>query len=408
MIDSAQVLQAGAPEPPDDAFSIDHDKGTGQLEIYELQKLTEAELLQRANLDPRLWQVASIKTKAWNGFYKHGPKGDESHRVVKLYGHTATIRRRFDPCLFEALAGILEDVGHLPTRPAVHRDDGNLLYVLSLFDAHFGKYAWSAETGDDYDLSIADQIYRHAVADLVAKVDQRRVGRILLPIGQDFGHFDRADRKTTKGTEIDADTRWSKVLRVMSDAAIWAVQTAATIAPVEIRYSGGNHDRLVSYMVCLLLSKLFAHDPNVDVSFTLDPQSRQYIRWGNNALGLAHGDGAKLKNLPLIMAAECPFWSECPHREILTGHFHHERVLESAGITARILPSLSGTDWFHYHQGYVKTKRAALGLLYDYEHGLDGIHYAYAREKPRPSPAKRKKVGRLKRRKPVGTVKALS
>jgi hypothetical protein len=213
-----------------------------------------------------------------------------------------------------------------------------------------------------------------------AKAGAENVAKIVFPIGQDFGHFDNTAGATTKGTIVDCDGRWAKVYKTMKLAVIWAVQEAAKVAPVEVRYSGGNHDRLVSYTLCELIETLFERDQRVDVSNATNALSRQYLQWGTTALGITHGDGAKASNkdLPLIMARECPWWSECKHHEILTGHLHHQQVLERVGVVTRILPSLSGTDWHHYHNGWVCNTRAALGLLYDDESGISDIYYAHA------------------------------
>jgi hypothetical protein len=118
----------------------------------------------------------------------------------------------------------------------------------------------------------------------------------------------------------------------------------------------------------------------VDVTQATNALSRQYLQWGCTAIGITHGDGAKASNkdLPLIMARECKFWSECDHHEILTGHLHHQQVLEKVGVVVRILPSLSGTDWYHYHNGWTCNVRAAQGLLYDHDAGITAIHYAHA------------------------------
>jgi hypothetical protein len=79
------------------------------------------------------------------------------------------------------------------------KSNGDLCYVISLFDVHFGKYCWAGDSGSNYDLNEADRVYRQAVVDLLEKVPSGGVAKIVFPIGQDFGHFDNANNATTKG-----------------------------------------------------------------------------------------------------------------------------------------------------------------------------------------------------------------
>ena len=304
---------------------------------------------------------------------------NETHKIVDLFTHKAEIKRLFDTCLFDAIDGVVAKIKSLPVKKQPANIDGDYMFVLSIFDVHFGKLAWAPEAGDDYDLKIADQVYRQAVSDLLAKAKGRKVGKILFPIGSDFLHFDNTNHTTTKGTIIEFDGRWPKVLQVACEAIIWAVSEAAKVAPTEVMYIGGNHDKMTSYVACMLVAKMFADHPHVDVERSLDPFPRQYRKWGKTAIGVTHGDGAKIKDLPLIMSRECSFWSECTTHEVLTGHLHHEVVHEKVGIVARILPSLSGTDAWHAHSGWVKNNRAAMGLMYEKETGIDSIYYAHAK-----------------------------
>ncbi len=68
---------------------------------------------------------------------------------------------------------------------------------------------------------------------------------------------------------------------------------------------------------------------------------RTVEKLGNVGIMLSHGDGVKLKDLPLKFASEYPIvWSECEHREAWSGH-KHNKFIESDidGNVMRQFPS---------------------------------------------------------------------
>lgn len=55
------------------------------------------------------------------------------------------------------------------------------------------------------------------------------------------------------------------------------------------------------------------------------------------------------------------------------GHFHSEKVREEGGIIFRNLGSVTGTDAWHYEQGYVGAVKKHQSFIWDYEKGLSEI-----------------------------------
>jgi len=79
------------------------------------------------------------------------------------------------------------------------------------------------------------------------------------------------------------------------------------------------------------------------------------------------------------MASEAPdAWAKSKHREIHVGHFHKRKQTQYlagdtfGGVTVRVLPSLSGTDAWHFSKGYVKGLRAAEAYLWSKRGGYTG------------------------------------
>lgn len=260
-----------------------------------------------------------------------------------------------------------------------------MLAVFALFDAHFGKLAWEPETGENYDLKIADTIYRNAVEDLIAESAHRKIGRILFPIGNDFFHMDNRNNATTAGTPQDVDGRYAKIMETGERAVIWAVERLAEIAPVDVIWVPGNHDLTTSYHLVRTIKAWFRNHKNVTVD--AGPSPRKYYSYGKVLLGFTHGNEEKHEALPNLMANERPMehaTSVC--REWMLGHLHQSKKFQTQPVDTRsatvirFVRSLAGTDAWHHKKGYLSLQHAAEVYWYSAEEGYKGHAVAVARE----------------------------
>ena len=115
-----------------------------------------------------------------------------------------------------------------------------------------------------------------------------------------------------------------------------------------------------------------------NISFDVEYAERKVITYGQNMLCLEHGD-VSAKNNPLVYAVEFPTqWGNCKHRMLYTGHYHGRRTKEFTteneehGFVTRIIPALTSSDYYHYHNKYVGNKRSAILHLHHAEKGLVG------------------------------------
>ncbi len=269
--------------------------------------------------------------------------------------------------------------------------DAHLL-VMGLVDAHFGKYAWAGDSGQNDDLKIKETIWRDAVAEFMGRSAGLPIREFLVPVGSDFFHFDTAARTTTKGTPVDSDGRLGKVIKSGMKSFVWAIEEMGKAGNVRLCYVPGNHDHLTSYCLTLMLSAWFRDHKRVTVDDGATP--RKYHKFKRTLIGMTHGDEEKHSVLPTLMAVEAPaalgdpaVFGNANSREWLTGHFHKAKQLaflpldENGGVTVRVLPSLSGTDAWHYRRGFVGSRRSAEAWLYD-SHGLVGSYVANVRGTP--------------------------
>lgn len=246
---------------------------------------------------------------------------------------------------------------------------------ICLFDLHLGKYSWAEETGEDYDTRVAEQRAHAAVTDLLAQAAPYTLDSIILPIGNDFFHYDHLDGTTTAGTAQDRDTRFHRMFRRGRGLMSWCIRQCAERAPVRCVVVPGNHDALSAWTLGQVLAAEFAQDSRVE--FDSSARKRKYVLYGKNLIAYTHGHTEPHKKLPQIVAAEEPrLWAAATTREVHLGHFHKSKVTEpvyvddSEGCTVRVVRSLSGTDAWHASMGYVGNIRGAEAFVWRKSGGL--------------------------------------
>ena len=267
-----------------------------------------------------------------------------------------------------ALEGILGDVRALiqPTAPPTNFD-ADLLTVIPMGDPHFGLLTWAQEVGDSFDLKIAEDLTFRAVDRLCALTPSSQTA-MLLNLG-DYYHADNGSNRTPQsGNSLDVDGRFQLIAQVGLRALVRCVRRLLEKhAKVIVRNNRGNHDPHQAYMLSLALDALFTDEPRVEVEMT--PASFYYFRFGKTLIGSTHGDGAKLADLPLIMASDVPSdWAASTWRVWHCGHFHHDQLKDHPGCTVETHRTLAANDAWHRHHGY-RSARDMKAVIYHREHG---------------------------------------
>lgn len=243
--------------------------------------------------------------------------------------------------------------------------------VISPTDFHWGKYA-SAMTGDEYNRNIARDRLMETTKEVLARVVQRgRPEKIVVALGGDGLHFDTYYKKTTQGTPQDADGTPEEIAWTWIELCRDYISMVSQIAPVDLFVIPGNHDRFSAVFLRAAMKGWFSAISCVKVIDIHAP--RQYLHYGNSMIGFLHGDIGKVSDWPAIMAGEeRKMWGNTEHKFIFTGHFHTERELPTFGnVTVYRMPSLAGTDLWHFNNGY-KSRKALVCYIIDVDKGVIG------------------------------------
>lgn len=362
-----------------DEVEIDLGRENGTVTTRSLNIKTPAQALKVSEIDLEKWEIDRQVVNTWEVTMGAQKTATGKAETYTNYQVKVWLRRKVVPELEIAIGNLLNRYKPTayPKIKRVKQKNPNMLEVC-LFDHHFGKLAWRKETGLDYDLKIARSLYHSALCDLLNKTNSFEIEKIVFPIGQDFFHINDPTNLTPKGkNKLDTDGRLAKVFEYGIEACIKAVETCLTVAPVEIIWVPGNHDPETSYYLCKVLQAHFRTltDVNVDVA----PHSRKYKRYGVSLIGYTHGDEEPHRDLPHVMADEKKKdWAETEFHEWHIGHLHKKKQTyytgsDTYGSTAvRVLPSLTGADYWHYKKGYVKGNRAAEAYIWNKVTGYVG------------------------------------
>ena len=273
---------------------------------------------------------------------------------------------------------------HSPHYPSIKRKIklNNHLLVINPADIHIGKYANHLETGDGYNVEIACERVLEGLQGLIDKSKGFEVDRVLFCVGNDILHIDNVYNTTTAGTNQDVDGKWWEHFEIALALYVKCVEILREIAPVDVIHSMSNHDYQSGFHLAHALKSWFRNDS--EVTFDISVAHRKYYKYGKNLIGLEHGDGAKMANLPLTMAQERPLlWSETTHRYWYLHHLHHKvkhkwlDAKDFIGVTVEYMRSPSGTDSWHSRKGYVGVPRAVEGFLHEKDSGQVArlVHY---------------------------------
>jgi hypothetical protein len=355
--------------------------------------MSQEELMEAYNLNPDEWRVEKYIIRTSEGYRKDrsvswhvidgkvttGDVEDTGKMlVVPLYHmELRLIRKEEEIKARDAIENMIQEAKKFsPKYPTIHyiKHKDGMLYEIAMPDIHFGRLTWHEESGEDYDIKIADRIVKSVLSNLLQYTKNFEIDRILLPLGNDIFNTNNKDNTTVRGTPQQEDTRWQKTFRAGRRLATEMIDACTSIAPTDVLFIPGNHDEERVYYLGDALDCWYHNNKNVHIDNMA--KSRKYYDYGKVLLGFTHGSGEMTKKLPNLMQFEVPqLWGNSLYREWHTGDKHHKmdfvlEVDEQVGIVIRVLRSLVPADAWTFNHGFVGARRAAEAFLWHPENGL--------------------------------------
>lgn len=267
----------------------------------------------------------------------------------------------------DAITALMDDVPRIEPVLASEGYERALCNVYTLTDSHVGMYAWGKETGEDWDLRIAETVLCGVFARMVDGSPAAETACVV-NLG-DFLHFDSLVAETpTNRHVLDADSRYSKVVavavKVMRFLVTYALRKHRRVIVV---IAEGNHDMAGSVWLRHMFKLLFEQEPRVEI---VDSELPYYVhQHGRTMLAWHHGHLKKKEGLPLVFAAQFPqAWGATTKRYIHCGHQHHVDEKEHPGVYVIQHPTLAARDAYAARGGWI-AERKATAMTYHAVHG---------------------------------------
>ena len=274
---------------------------------------------------------------------------------------TADAQSRFE-AVQAMVEAMLADLPRVSPRKASGSYLDDLLTVYPIGDPHVGMVSWPEETGDDWNLKIAEQVHCDAMHELVRAAPASKQA-VVVNLG-DLFHRDGVTAETPRSKHpLDVDGRFMKMFRVGVMVMRRCVESALDKHDhVHVISAAGNHDESTAQALAVALSIAYENEPRVTVD--LSPALFYYYRFGKVLIGVHHGHTCKAPALPGVMASDrAKDWGECRFRHWLTGHVHHESTKEYPGVTVESFGTLAAKDAYATNGGW-RSNRHMQSIIY--------------------------------------------
>jgi hypothetical protein len=260
----------------------------------------------------------------------------------------------------------------IPAKPVKLKNKTSemLCNQYTLTDYHLGMMSWDEESGDNWDLKIAEQALINYFSVAISNSPNSEVG-ILANIG-DFLHWDGLEAVTPQNKHIlDADTRFTKLVRV----SIRVIKSIIKMLlekhkKVIVIMAEGNHDPASSIWLRELFSSFYENEPRVFVD--TNPDIYYCFKWGNVCLFYHHGHKRNVNNSDTVFVSK--FKKEFGESDFVyahLGHLHNQQVKETNLMIVEQHRTLASKDAYASRGGW-SSGRDANVITYHKNYGEVG------------------------------------
>lgn len=255
----------------------------------------------------------------------------------------------------------------VPVKAARAKRDDKLLNLYTVSDFHLGMLAWADESGDDWDMKIAEDLFSRWFDAAFQKAPDAGTGVINL-LG-DLAHFDSLDAVTpASGHILDADTRYQKLVRYMIRMVRRVVDMALVKhKTVRLLIVQGNHDESGMIWLAEMFSTLYDNEPRVLVDTS--PDVYKMVQHGKTTLFFTHGHKCRFEVVePIMIAKFRKAFGESEYSYAHVGHLHHQKIVESRNMVVEQHRTLAAKDAYASRGGWM-SGRSANVITYSAEYG---------------------------------------
>lgn len=258
-----------------------------------------------------------------------------------------------------AIAGIQPvTVETLPIPPEPQSD---IIPWLQIGDAHIGLLCSEAETGANFDISIAKREICAAASALIDAAPPCE--RMVINDLGDGTHYETFKGETMgHGHALDYDTRYWKMIDAYVEICQFIAERAlAKAQTVDLIYNQGNHSESNDSWIAVTMRALYRNCPRVNVLKNESPFIA--YRMGKTFVMVHHGHKAKPEACAKVMATDYAVdWGETDFRYLDGGHVHHSQRKELPGVVFESWNNLAPRDKYANDGGWRSKQLMSLVL----------------------------------------------
>lgn len=226
-----------------------------------------------------------------------------------------------------ASAAFYEDLGPIAVAARVDNRSTDIIPWINIGDAHLGMLAHEAETGENFDLKIAERELCAAISILIDEMGHH--DRVVINDLGDFTHYENFTGTTeASGHALDFDSRFPRMIDVYSRVMRFIVDKVMEKAnTVDVIINQGNHSRTNDIWMAELLRVAYGHTGRVNVL----NNGSVFIgyRMGNTLVMTHHSDKCRPHRLASVMTTDFRIdYGETEYHYVDIGHIHHGMVLK--------------------------------------------------------------------------------
>jgi len=347
----------------------DNTQVSDKLISMSLEESKDPEFVLRAHgYSNSEWVITSAKNSMWH-------MNTKEDGIGTLFSSKINVKPKSEHSWNEEdakkiFSNLKTNKNKINIQPLQCKQNGKIL-VFAPSDFHYGLLSEKFDTGNEYNLEIAEDIYYYILSDVIHRVKNKCFEKVLFVLGNDFMNFDNLNNTTAHNTPQDNCSSWFNVINKATQLIIDGVDALSAVAPVDIVYVPSNHDTHSMFGIMQTINAYYRNDNNVNVDCS--PLPRKYYKFGSTLLALSHD--IKVKDALQIITSEAKdLWSGCEHIILLLAHLHQSMVYEKQGyLEIMRLPCSSGFSRWSNDKGYIQLEKKSQSLIVDMEDGIFDI-----------------------------------
>lgn len=334
----------------------------GKFEVDNIENLRNYDyLLNLHNYPSDLWEIVTAKSSEWD-------VQNKEDGVRRLYSSKITVKPTNNKIDLNKLEEwfIKFEPKKVDWNNYVIDDNENNCLVLPIADLHWNLLSTAFITGNEYNRKIATDNFYKIINDTCKRIENKKISKIILVLGNDMFNANGIDGETFKGTPQNNETHIFNAYIELFDIIVNGIERLKSVAPIDIIFVTSNHDKEIQFYFMFNLNTHFRLDKNITVDYS--PLPRKYYKFGNNLFVFSHD--MKINDVANIVLDEGrEYLDGVDNIEVILAHLHSETVKQDHNITIRRLSTTSGNSAWSNDKGY-GAKKTHQSFIYNDKTGI--------------------------------------